>query len=384
MDEVTKSHLKLPQAPSILAVDDTPANLKLLFGLLKERGYRVRPVPSGALALQAATAEPPDLILLDIGMPEMDGFEVCARLKADPRTKDVPIIFLSAHTDTEEKVKAFAVGGVDYVTKPFQFAEVDARVATHLELRCQKRELQQSYDTLAELEKSRDSLVHMIVHDLRAPLAAMCAFLELLENDTRDVLSAENHGDIEEALAAAKKMAGMVSAILDVNKLEAGKLVPARSECNVVALAAEVVGSLGSLAGDRVVTVAREQAAVTAQVDRDLVSRVIQNLLANALKFTPACGSVRVTVVQGADVVRVEVADSGPGIAPADREKIFEKFGQVSARAEGRQGSSTGLGLAFCKLAVEAHGGCLGVDSEQGEGATFWFTLPAGAPHGQS
>jgi len=292
---------------------------------------------------------------------------------------------------SQEEVKTLAVGGVDYVTRPFQFAEVpfqfaevDARVATDLELRRQKREAQQSYDTLAELEKSRDSLVHMIVHDLRAPLAAMCAFLELLENDTRDVLSAENHGDIEEALAAAEKMAGMLSLILDVNELEAGRLVPARSECNVVALAAGVVGSLGSLAGDRVVTVAREQAAVTAQVDRDLVSRVIQNLLANALKFTPARGSVRITVVQGADVVRVEVADGGPGIAPADREKIFEKFGQVSARAEGRQGSSTGLGLAFCKLAVEAHGGCLGVDSEQGEGATFWFTLPAGAPHGQS
>jgi signal transduction histidine kinase len=133
-----------------------------------------------------------------------------------------------------------------------------------------------------------------------------------------------------------------------------------------------------------VVTVAHEQAAVTAQVDRDLVSRVIQNLLANALKFTPARGSVRVTVVQGTDVVRVEVADSGPGIAPADRERIFEKFGQVSARAEGRQYASTGLGLAFCKLAVESHGGCIGVDSEEGEGSTFWFTLPPGEPHGQS
>ncbi len=119
--------------PSILAVDDTPANLSLLSGMLKKGGYRVRPVSDGALALQAAAVDPPDLVLLDISMPEMDGFEVCARLKADPALKEIPVIFISAHTDTLDKVKAFSVGGVDYVTKPFQFEEVQARVAAHLE-----------------------------------------------------------------------------------------------------------------------------------------------------------------------------------------------------------------------------------------------------------
>ena len=129
--------------PNVIVVDDTPANLQLLTGMLKERGYKVRPVPSGKLALQAAKNDPPDLILLDIMMPEMDGYEVCERLKADEKLREIPVIFISALNETMDKVKAFGVGGVDYVTKPFQFEEVDARVSTHLKLQRQRRELKE-------------------------------------------------------------------------------------------------------------------------------------------------------------------------------------------------------------------------------------------------
>ena len=126
---------------TILVVDDTPANLQLLTGMLKERGYKVRPAPNGELALRAAQLNPPDLILLDICMPEMDGYEVCARLKADVRLRDIPVLFISALDEATDKVRAFQAGGVDYVAKPFQLEEVDARVRTHLEIRRQKREL---------------------------------------------------------------------------------------------------------------------------------------------------------------------------------------------------------------------------------------------------
>jgi len=138
--------------PNVIVVDDTPANLQLLTGMLKERGYRVRPVPSGKLALQAAKNDLPDLILLDIMMPEMDGYEVCERLKADDKLKEISVIFISALNETMDKVRAFGVGGVDYVTKPFQFEEVNARVSAHLELHRQRRKLKENYEQLRRLE----------------------------------------------------------------------------------------------------------------------------------------------------------------------------------------------------------------------------------------
>ena len=174
-----EQRLSREDVPNVIVVDDTPANLQLLTGMLKERGYKVRPVPSGKLALQAAKNDPPDLILLDIMMPEMDGYEVCERLKADEKLREIPVIFISALNETMDKVRAFGVGGVDYVTKPFQFEEVDARVRTHLELQRQRRKLKENYEQLRRLEELRDNLVHMIVHDLRNPLTGISGFLDL-------------------------------------------------------------------------------------------------------------------------------------------------------------------------------------------------------------
>ncbi|MCE5217099.1 response regulator, partial [bacterium] len=175
-------------APNLLIVDDTPANLQVLAAMLKGQGFTVRPVPSGELALRAAESEPPDLILLDIMMPEMNGYEVCERLKDNDDLRDIPVIFISALSDTSDKVKAFEVGGLDYVTKPFQFEEVRARVGAHLKLRRLQveaaehhRQLEQSYEQLRELEELRDSLMHMIVHDLRTPLTSIITGLETME-----------------------------------------------------------------------------------------------------------------------------------------------------------------------------------------------------------
>ncbi len=173
------------QPADILIVDDTPANLQLLGGMLKDRGHRVRPVANGKLALQAAITTPPDLILLDISMPDPNGYEVCVQLKRQDRTRDIPVIFISALNETIDKVMAFGVGGVDYVTKPFQFEEVEARVACHLNLRRLQRdltlrnnELWQSNEELRRLQELRDNLTHMIVHDLRSPLSGVIGTLK--------------------------------------------------------------------------------------------------------------------------------------------------------------------------------------------------------------
>ena len=166
---------------SILIVDDIAENLRVLSGMLTVRGFDVRPVTSGREALQVLAHEPPDLVLLDVMMPEMNGFEVCVKLRENRDWKEIPVIFLTALTDVADKVKGFAAGGTDYITKPFQIEEVLARVENQLALREARRQLSESLDRLRELERLRDDLVHMIVHDMRSPLAVLIGRLEQLK-----------------------------------------------------------------------------------------------------------------------------------------------------------------------------------------------------------
>jgi signal transduction histidine kinase len=344
--------------PNILIVDDVPANVLLLVRMLTERGYRTRTALGGKLALEAARTEPPDLILLDITMPEMNGYEVCEQLKADEALQAIPVIFISALHETLDKVKAFRVGGVDYVTKPFQFEEVYARVQTHLQLR--------------RLEKLRDDLTHMLIHDLRNPLTMICGFLDLLESEAQGY-SASTRKLLPRARRSAEDLRNMIGSILDVSKMGAGELRLQSEVCDLHALIRAVVATAQSLPDNGVVTLAARKSPLPLTLDASLIRRVLQNLLSNALKYTPPGGGVRLVVTPSPTEVRVAVTDTGPGIAREQQQRIFKKFGQVEDHRN-RQG--TGLGLAFCKLAVEAHGGCIGVESEVGKGSTFWFTLP--------
>lgn len=364
---------------SVLMVDDTPANLELLSGMLKVRGYRVRAAISGKLALQAALNDPPDLILLDVNMPEMNGYEVCEKLKAEEKLKNIPVIFLSALSDTIDKVKAFGAGGVDYITKPFQFEEVEARVETHLELRRRNLLLQEAYNKLNELEKLRDSLVHMIVHDLRSPLTGVCAYLDILAAGKAHPLSAEQAGCVQEAKKTAGQMIQIVSDVLDVSKMEGGQMKLNLAECDLAAAAEECLAGFKALSRNRAIKFTPPGGPVTVRADKEIVIRVIQNLLGNALKFTQDNGNILIEVARAGERARLSVHDDGPGIAPEYRQRIFEKFAQVELPS-GRQKYSTGLGLTFCKMAVEAHGGAIGVASEEGKGSTFWFELPSGGP----
>jgi two-component system sensor histidine kinase/response regulator len=359
---------------NILIVDDTPANLQLLAGLLRERGYKPRPVPSGKLALQAAAAEAPDLVLLDINMPEMDGYAVCEQFKRDERLKEIPVIFISALTETLDKLRAFQAGGVDYVTKPFDAEEVGARVQTHLTLRRLQIDLQNRYDDLQQLQQLRDGLVHMIVHDLRSPLTSVMGYIDLLRTDATATAEDRAHF-IDTAYTGASQMVEMIGSLLDINRLEAGEMPVDRQTVNLCDLTTEAIASLGGLTKGRNVTQANPDGDVTASCDPALIRRVIGNLLGNALKFTPESGAITITVSRADGQPRVAVADTGPGI-PADfLARVFDKFSQAG---EGRKKKrySTGLGLAFCKLAVEAHGGRIGVASEVGAGSQFWFELP--------
>ena len=367
----------MPEQPwtDILAVDDAPANLKALVGMLTPHGYRVRPVTSGEAALRVARMQPPDLILLDVSMPGMDGYAVCRALKADPDLAAIPVIFLSAHSEPLDKVQALDCGGVDYITKPFTLEEVRARVALHLRLRRQQAELQASHDKLHELEALRDELAHMLIHDLRSPLSAVLMSLDLVRADAASLLPAESLADIEAASRAARRMVNTVTAVLDVRKLEAERMTLRRSNVDVGAIVREVIASQRALAGERTVVLEADGAdGAIVHVDRDLVFRVVENLLDNALKFTPPGERVVVRVAVVGEL-RVEVEDGGPGVPEADRNRVFEKFGQLGTKSHSKFGSS-GFGLPFCKLAVEAHGGTIGVRCAPGGGSCFWFAIP--------
>jgi len=364
-------------APSILVVDDTPANLQMLADMLKRRCYRARPVPSGRLALQAAKADPPDLILLDINMPVMDGYEVCGELKKDPTLVDIPVIFISAYGETMDKIRAFRAGGVDYITKPFQVEEVEARVAVHLQIRRQQRELEATLARQRELEGLRDTMVHMIVHDLRAPLTAVFNYLDLVREQEAGFISVESMQNLDLAMKASRWMVQMVNVLLDASKIEAGQMNLRLVECDVGDLLAEAIDAIRSLADEK--NIIFRPVHVRGVVDRDTIARVVQNLVSNAVKLTPPGGDVKVTLQAQAHGLRIEVCDHGPGIAAQYHPKIFEKFGQLDTNVR-QSVPSSGLGLYFCKLAVEAHGGRIGVDSEVGKGSTFWLELPVAGP----
>lgn len=369
------------KVPDILIVDDTPENLRVLSGMLRERNYKVRPAPSGRVALQAARSHPPDLILLDINMPEMDGYEVCRELKADQDLQDIPVIFISALSETEDKIKAFRAGGYDYVTKPFEFEEVEARVATQLRLRQlqlqledKNSELEDNYRRLRSLENLRDTLVHMIVHDIRAPMSIVKGNLELIAFST-EAGDPDLKQAIDDATLASSDAIDMVSNLLDISRMEEGRMPLECGSHPITEIADHCRRLLGVKARDKSINLQFDISGGNCQGDRELIQRVLINLGANAIKFTPDDGSITIRIRPADNHTEFSVADTGPGVPAADQTTIFEKFGQVAAHQD-RKVYSTGLGLTFCKLAVESHGGVIGLESEEGKGSRFWFRLP--------
>lgn len=368
----------------IMVVDDTAANLQVLNAMLRRRGFKVRPVPNGRLALKAAEAQPPDLILLDINMPEMDGYEVCTRLKEHPALRNIPVIFLSALHEPLDKVEAFARGGVDYITKPFQIEELEARIATHLEihrlrlaLEDKNRTLDASNVRLRELESLRDSLTSMLVHDMRAPLSGIYSYLQLLELDLADKLEEQQRRDFAQAMQSSQTLIRMISDILDVSRMEEARMPLCMQVCEIQPLAEKGVADLGGLSRGRALRWDSPAEPLRASCDAELVRRIVANLVGNALKFSPPDKEIVLSFSRAEGMARIAVTDAGGGIPVEAQSTIFEKFLQVEKGARRPRGA-TGLGLAFCKLAVNAQGGDIGVESEPGEGgSTFWFTLRA-------
>jgi two-component system sensor histidine kinase/response regulator len=370
-----------------LIVDDIKANRDVLSRRLQRQGHAVATAENGRQALEMLRADTFDLVLLDIIMPEMDGYEVLEHLKADPTLSHLPVIMISALSELNSVVRCIEMGAEDYLTQPFNATLLKARIGASLEKkRARDREtllfeqLEKNYQRLQELERVRDDLTHMIIHDLRSPLNTV--FLGISELEEVGDLNAAQREMVDITLGGGQTMLGIINDLLDINKMESGSLQLERQETTAGDLIDAAVKQCNTQAHAQNLTLAvkLEPGLPPLLADGDKLLRALVNLLSNAIKFTPGPGTVTVSARLGNEEpsLRFSVTDTGEGIPSESFGRIFEKFGQVESRQGGRK-MSTGLGLAFCKLAVEAHGGHIGVQSVPGQGSTFSFTIPLGS-----
>ncbi|WP_413161257.1 hybrid sensor histidine kinase/response regulator [Capilliphycus salinus ALCB114379] len=421
----------------ILIVDDTPNNLRVLSSILQEQGYEIRKAVNGKMAIRSVQADPPDLVLLDIKMPDMDGYEVCSELKAIEATRDIPVIFLSALDDVFNKVLAFQVGGVDYITKPFQVQEVLVRVKTHLtlrrltkdlELRVQERttELTHTLDELqhtqVQLEDSLRELIHardvaekasqvksqflaMMSHELRTPLNAIIGYSQLLEMEAQEQQLEEFIPDLQQISHAGHDLLEIFSNILEMCQIETGKQQFHLHEFDVKGLIDEAIAKVQPLAekNNNTLTVEYINDPGWMYTDRVWMRQCVLQLLSNACKFTrngmitlslerldqhpfktESSKENHVNSAEGlADVLLVKCSDTGIGIQAEYLLQIFEPFFQVDTSTTRKYGG-VGLGLAIAKSLSQLMGGDLNVESVFGQGSIFTLWLPVQLPESAS
>ncbi|HEU4632275.1 MAG TPA: hybrid sensor histidine kinase/response regulator [Gemmatimonadaceae bacterium] len=372
-------------AQVILIADDIAANVELLRDQLQLLGYRTIEAFDGPSAVRACLEHRPDLCILDVAMPSGElgvddrttGFEVCRRIKRDPRTARIPVIFVTALSDTTDRVRGIEAGGDDFLTKPHNRLVLGARVRSLLKLKAATDALEDSLRKQRELEKVRDDLMKMIVHDLKTPLTTVLATLEMLLDGDFGGISDSQRGALVHAFGKAEDLLSLIEDLLEIARIEDSRLTVEPSTIVPTVFFADLLRDwqmrLRQEGARTVVDVSPD--APTFQADAGLLTRVLSNLLQNALVHTTRGVTIRLAARPDPHGVLLTVEDNGPGIAPEYQELIFRKFESLKAPHAPRVRSS-GLGLTFCRLAVEAHGGRIWVQSRLGEGSAFHILLP--------
>jgi len=369
----------------ILVADDIPANVELLLDQLNSLGYDTITAVDGPSAVAAAFEQHPDLCILDVSMPAGDllvddrstGFEVCRRIKRDPRTARIPVIFVTALNDTSDRVRGIEAGGDDFLTKPHNRLVLGARVRSLLKLKAATDALEDSLRKLRELERVRDYLMKMIVHDLKTPLTSVLATLEMLsDGDFGEVTTPQKVaiGDVE---SKSEDLLALIDDILEVARIEETNITLTLAPMAPGALLAELVHEWGHRFQQEQTTVSVSVAddAPVFTGDKGLIKRVFSNLIQNAVTHSSSPVHLELAARRAGHGVLFTVTDNGPGIPPEYHEVIFRKFGQVEMPRTPRTRSS-GLGLTFCKLVVERHRGRIWVNSAEGKGSSFYIELP--------
>jgi signal transduction histidine kinase len=418
---------------NILVVDDTAENLRLLSTMLTQSGYAPRCVINGKMALRACNSNPPDLILLDIMMPEMNGYEVCQHLKLEAKTREIPVIFISAKDEVFDKVNAFAVGGVDYISKPFQFEEVLARIESHLSLRNLQKQLkeqnvllqeeitsrlavektlqeknlilQQEISTRRAVEKALqeqnlvlqqeisnrqraesallksnqelarsnaelEQFAYVASHDLQAPLATIASYAQLLEKRYKDQLDSKASKFIDNIVHGCTRMQTLIDDLLEYSRVGRSQKPFQLTDCNH-AVEQALANLQGAIRQTQAVVTYSELPAVMGDISQ--LVQLFQNLVGNSIKYRhDAPPVVHITACKQEKDWLFSVSDNGIGIATQHQARIFQIFQRLHTQKEY---SGTGIGLAICQKIVERHGGYIWVESKPGQGSTFYFTV---------
>jgi len=361
---------------NIVVIDDTPANLRLLAGMLTKEGHKVRPMPNGELGLKTVLASPPDLILLDINMPGMDGYEVCRELKANPKTHNIPILFISALDEAIDKVKAFNAGGVDYITKPFQIEEVQARILTQLDLKYSRDTMESLNQDLKKSLEEKTEFLEILVHELKNPLNVLMGYSDLMVEEQS--MPRDEMRSVAVLMAqTSRKMHELVVKILEVNRLELGKRNFNRRPVDLDEVIQGVIANFRGAADRKGIEIAYERGrAPHVMGDESCFYSIFENLVSNAVKFSNHETKVSLALYKGEGCAHCSVTDSGPGFTAEDRGRLFGKYSRLSAKPTGGE-TSTGLGLSIVKALIDGQGGSIRMESVPGKGATFHLEFPA-------
>lgn len=371
MPENNTSPHPLSQTGTLLLVDDVPTNLKVLFSYLKDLGFKVRIARDGEDALAQVALAKPDLILLDVMMPKMDGFEACRQLKSQAETRDIPVIFMTALTDTVDKVKGFEIGAVDYITKPIQQEEVLARIHAHLTIRNLQKTLQQTNTELQQQNQELEAFAHTVAHDLKNPLNAIINYTDLLQEDLATVVEADNLDTLDQVKKAAWKMVSIIESLL--------LLASSRREdvkmhtIDMQEIVSQVQQRLAPLLTELQATVVLPESWPSALGYAPWIEEVLANYMSNGLKYGGRPPQLILgTTATDRGQIRFWVRDNGNGLTPEEQQLLFVPFTRIGqVRVEGH-----GLGLSIVQRIIERCGGEVGVNSEKGQGSTFYFTLP--------
>ncbi|HVY61815.1 MAG TPA: hybrid sensor histidine kinase/response regulator [Planctomycetota bacterium] len=362
--------------PLVLVVDDDARNREVVAGYL-ESSSRIIEAESGQKALELLGRERVDLVILDVMMPGLSGFDVCRAIRGAPREDYLPVLILTALGDRQNRLEGLKAGADDFLSKPVDGAELRLRAQTFLRLRAQDLALRARLSELYVLQHLKEDLFATIVHDLRNPLTGIQGYLQILRAEVGDHATLAT--DLDKLMASAAKLGEGLEDILRVRLLEEGELKPDRTPVPLGRVAIDAAATVEGAARERKVSL--EVAATTdptLPLDAKLVRRAIENLLSNAIKYAPRGSAVSLATAGSADGAVVEVADRGPGIPDSLKDALFKKFGSVEARA-GQVRRGFGLGLYFVKLVAEAHGGAVAVRDREGGGTVFTVRLPGAA-----
>ncbi|KAM3106630.1 hybrid sensor histidine kinase/response regulator [Phormidesmis sp. 146-33] len=357
---------------SILVVDDESTNFDVIEILLFKDGHQLSYASSGCAALAWLKTNQPDVILLDVMMPDLDGMEVCRRIKASPVMQQIPVIMVTALNSKESLERCLEAGADDFVGKPVNGSELRARVRSMLRIKQQYDALEGMLQLRDESLQLREDMSNMIVHDLRNPLTNIVLSSQILKLQN---LTDKQQQKVEQIEYAGRRLQSLVDSLLIMAKLESGKMLLNRTEVNLCKMGQEVITDFQEIAAQQQIELVSQlpEDHKTFWVDAALMRRVIDNLLSNALKFSPANTQVELEIYYPSETqVHIKVKDMGRGVSEALQHRIFEKY-EVGEAFHGVP--QVGLGLTFCKMAIAAHGGTISVERQQPKGAVFTIKI---------